>query len=178
LPRQQNVVFEVYVQVQVFLELLQFLISRSKTRARIGRRLVRVARFANLTHQLSRRVVFGVDRIPHGSEEWRLDRLAAVRGAFQRIDVREKNLFFFLDVHQHLAGDISEEFVDLSDFAMPASVLFAYLGQKPAKPWDYIASILVMAFPDMPSQFSERLRGPCAFFGNNRLAFLTQSLPD
>src|SRR5262245_9252996 len=161
------------METEVFLELVKTLVGSLVTRAGVGGCFVSVGQGANLLHQLARRIVLAhhrIDRILDCLEKRHLYRRSAVRSTFERVSKREQNLFLFLHMHQHFAGNVSEEPFDLRYLAVVASMLFANLCEQHAETRDGITDILVVSLADVFRQLIERSCSPRCFAWRDSLA--------
>src|SRR5690606_11792744 len=126
-PWEQDIVLEMYVPVQVRLELLQLRVGRPVRRAGIRRGREPVAEGPHAAHQLAGTVVVVFQRLRR-NPDIPVNAVGARRG--KSGDSRKMDPFFLVHVLHQLPGELLHEIADLVQLGIPLSMDPRHLGRE------------------------------------------------
>src|SRR6202142_494516 len=162
-PRENNVVFEMNVLMQVRFESRQRLVKRPEADTGIKRRGVSIADLAHVAQRAAGSIVLvhhHRNRIAHAPEGRRQHGLLRHHGFFHANDVREQNHLLLHQVSGELARESGEDLAQAQQFGMVRTVHRAHLIEQRAQAGEFLARVGVVGALYVRQQLGERLRLP------------------
>src|SRR5581483_374839 len=161
--REEDVVLQMNMLVQIGFERRERLIERVVTEAAVGRDVVIPGHQAHLNKHPAGEVVFRHHhpyRVADGFEEWRGDRQPGVDGIFHLRHPGEQHLLFFKHVRGQFVIQALEYFAQAQQLGVVAAVNGTDLFKQPIQTRQFVSGELMVFVHDVSGESRERFLPP------------------